>query len=226
VNSFQIKLGLVSVAVISLLAAACDDPNGLTGSRRRNVPGAGQGDTPGEGGEGLPEELQCTEKPQGNSYVLFDGTKLEASRVNENVGVNRARIKPYAVMASEYQRVLGVVPPSIKTAGASFDDPPARWFAESIYSGVAMNAIFEISYEGCLDYVRAASDLKAIPTPETATAECTKMMRKAWSRTPSPEEVGSCTDLAVTKLAEQKDPARRWAYVCASILSSSQFLTF
>ncbi|MDF2693724.1 MAG: hypothetical protein K0S65_2107 [Labilithrix sp.] len=134
--------------------------------------------------------------------------------------------KPYAVMATEYQRVLGLVPESIKTAGASFDDPPARWFAESVYSGVAMNAIFEISFEGCLDYVRASADLKAAPTPSSADAECTKMMRKAWSRTPSPEEIASCNNLAVTKLAAQTDVTRRWAYVCASILSSSQFLTF
>lgn len=228
VNFSQMKLGLVSAA-LALLTAACDDPYSLTGSRDRGAPGEeseAEGETGGaEAGE-LPEELQCTVKPQGNSYVLFDGTRLEASRLSENVGVNRARIKPYAVMASEYQRVLGVVPEAIKTAGASFDDPPARWFAESVYSGVAMNAIFEISYEGCLGYVRAASNLKSAPTPDTANAECAKMMRKAWSRTPSPDEIADCSNLAVTKLATQTNVTRRWAYVCASILSSSQFLTF
>lgn len=228
VNFPHMKLGLFSAAALMLLTAACEDPNSLTGNRHRGGPGEEgvDGETGGaEAGE-LPEELQCTVKPQGNSYVLFDGTRLEASRVSENVGVNRARIKPYAVMATEYQRVLGVVPEAIKTAGASFDDPPARWFAESVYSGVAMNAIFEISYEGCLGYVRAASDLKSAPTPVSANAECTKMMRKAWSRTPSPEEIAGCSNLAVTKLAAETNVTRRWAYVCASILSSSQFLTF
>lgn len=225
VNSCHMKIGLVAIAATLLVSACAEDPNSLTGMRR-NVPGAGEeGDAPPDG-ETVPEALQCTEKPEGRSYVLFDGSKLESSRLNENVGVNRARIKPYAVLATEYQRVLGVVPESLKSAGSSFDDPPARWFAESVYSGVAMNAIFEISYEGCLGYAKAASDLKAAPTPASAQAECTKMMRKAWSRSPSPEEVASCTDLAVTKLASQTDVARRWAYVCSSILSSSQFLTF
>jgi hypothetical protein len=51
-------------------------------------------------------------------------------------------------------------------------------------------------------------------------------MRKAWSKTPAPEEITACTDLAVTKLAAEKDVHRRWSYVCSSILSSSQFLTF
>ncbi len=225
-SSCQMKIGLIATVIALLMSACAEDASSLTGSRARGGPGSAEEDgTPGEG-EPVPEELQCTVKPQGRSYVLFDGSKLEASRLNENMGVNRARIKPYVVMASEYQRVLGVVPESIKTAGSSFDDPPARWFAESVYSGVAMNAIFEISYEGCLAYAKAAPDLKAAPTADSAKAECTKMMRKAWSRTPSPEEIAGCTDLAVTKLASQTDVARHWAYVCSSILSSSQFLTF
>ncbi len=89
-----------------------------------------------------------------------------------------------------------------------------------------MDAIYNISYSGCLTYARGSADLKAAPTTESATAECTKLMRKAWSRSPSPEEIQGCTDLAVTKLATQTDVSRRWAYVCSSVLSSSQFLTF
>lgn len=215
-----LKLGLISVAVALLASACADDPNALTGGRAGGPNGE-------EGKEGtLPEALQCTAKPEGRSYVHFDGSKMEESRVNENFGVNRARLKPYAVMATEYQRVLGLVPESIKTAGGSFDDPPARWYAESAYSGVSMNAIFEISFEGCLAYAKNAADLKAAPTPESAQAECAKLMRKAWSRSPSPEEITGCSDLAVTKLAPQADVAKRWAYVCSSVLSSSQFLTF
>mgnify|MGYP001083900400 CR=1 FL=1 len=225
----SIKLGFgpcLFVTMTALLVGACvdEDPNSL---KRRG----GAGDDPSaegadEGSEALPEALQCTVKPEGRSYVLFDGTRLEASRVNENAGVNRARIKPYAVMATEYERVLGLVPEGIKTAGGSFDDPPERWYAEGSHSGVSINAIFEISFEGCLAWAKAAPELADAPTDESATAECTKLMRKAWSRTPSPDEIAGCVDLAVNKLASQSDPARRWAYVCASVLSSSHFLTF
>lgn len=224
----SLKLGLITSLFTAalLLVSACDadDPDSL---RRRggSDPNADNPAAEGQNGE-VPEALQCTQKPDGRSYTLFDGTKMEAQRLNENVGVNRARLKPYAVMATEYQRVLGLVPEGIKTSGASFDDPPARWFAESQYSGVSMNAIFEISFEGCLTYTRGAADLAAAPTPASAQAECTRLMRKAWSRSPSPEEVAGCTDLAVTKLASQTDIPKRWAYVCSSILSSSQFLTY
>jgi len=51
-------------------------------------------------------------------------------------------------------------------------------------------------------------------------------MRKAWSRSASPAEITSCTNLATQKLSTEPDARRRWAYVCSSILSSSQFLTF
>jgi hypothetical protein len=51
-------------------------------------------------------------------------------------------------------------------------------------------------------------------------------MRKAWSRSPSPDEISGCVNLAVKTLADEKDVARRWAYACASVLSATQFLTF
>jgi len=205
------------------LAACAEESNELLGKRGNGEPNGGEN---GNGENGSAASLECTAKPEGRSFVNFDGNKLEERRMNENVGVNRARIKPYGVMASEYQRVLGLVPEGIKTAGGSFDAPPQRWYAESTHSGVSMNAIFEISFEGCLAYSKAAADLKAAPTEESAKAECTKLIRKAWSRSPSPEELTGCTDLALTKLASQTDVSKRWAYVCSSILSSSQFLTF
>ena len=148
----MIKLAIVSLSVATLAAAlvGCDDPNELTG--RQNVP------KPGEEGSLTPEALQCTDKPEGRSYVLFDGTKLEQERRNENVGINRARFKPFAVLAGEYQRVLGAVPPSLEGSGASFDDPPARWYAEANHSGVSLNAMFDISFEGCAESVKKQAE--------------------------------------------------------------------
>ncbi len=209
------------VANVALLVVACDDdPNALTG-RRNNAPGAD-----GENGDGVtPEALQCTQKPEGRSYPLFDGTKLEDKRINENVGVNRARFKPYAVMTGEFQRVLGVAPKSLEGAGASFDDPPARWYAEASHSGVSLNTMFDIAFEGCSSAAIVTANT-AMPDDASATQFCTTTMRKAWSQTPSPDEVSGCVELATKKLGAEPDPKRRWAYVCASILSSSHFLTF
>jgi hypothetical protein len=220
----RISLLAVALTLGSSLVACSGDPDSLTG--RKNVPGQ---DTPGANPDdpnATPAALECTVKPEGRSYVLFDGSKLEGTRPNENVGVNRARLKPYSVLQGEYQRVLGLVPASLAASAGSFDDAPARWFAEAQHSGVSLNAIFDISFDGCLAYTKNAPDYAAAPTATTAPTVCTALMRKAWSRSPSPDEITSCTDLATTKLAAETDARRRWTYVCSSILSSSQFLTF
>jgi len=209
-------------SLLALGAAACGaDPNVLDG------PGGPGGPTsPADAAGTAAEALLCTQVPQGRSYVLFDGSKMEASRVNENVGVNRARIKPFGVLAGEYQRVLGLVPASLAGSAGSFNEPPARWYTEAQHSGVSLNAIFDLSFEGCSAFTKTSADYAAAPTNETAATVCTSLMRKAWSRAPSPDEITSCTTLATTKLATESDARKRWSYVCSSILSSSQFLTF
>ena len=205
---------------VSLGLVACDDdPNALLGSRGPNAAGGVDGTTG-------PAALECTAEAKGRSYALFDGSKLEASRANENFGVNRARLKPYDVLAGEFQRVLGVTPPSLAGAASSFDAPPPRWFAETKYGGVAVHAMFDISFEACGAWTKTRPEMATAPTAETARAQCSEHMRKAWSRTPAPEEVDACVDLATTKVSSEPDARRRWSYVCASVLSSSQFLTF
>jgi hypothetical protein len=221
----HISLLATALALGTCVTACADDPDALTG--RKNA--AGGPDAPGANPDdpnATPAALECTVKPEGRSYVLFDGTKLEQTRANENVGVNRARLKPYAVLQGEYQRVLELVPASLAASAGSFDDAPPRWFEEAQHSGVSLNAIFDISFEGCLTYTKTAPEYAAAPTAETSATVCTALMRKAWSRSPSPDEITSCTTLATTKLAAEPDARRRWTYVCSSILSSSQFLTF
>lgn len=211
--SFVFSTFLLSVALVG-----CDDPTSKLG--RHNAQGE---DDPTKAGAAA---LECTAAPQGRSYALFDGTKLEASRANENVGVNRARTKPFSVLEAEYKRVLGVVAPTIKDSASSFPASTARWYADSSYSAVSLNAIAELSYKSCVEYTKSASQFSAAPDSETARAECEGLMRKAWSRAPSPDELDACSELAVTGLADETNARKRWAYVCASVLSASQFLTF
>jgi hypothetical protein len=220
---FDFSRGAFALLAVAAIASVACGPDGSSLTDGDNGPGGG--DTTAPQGSG-PGGLQCTDAPSGRSYVLFDGAKLEESRLKEATAINRVRTKPYAVMAGEYQRVLGAVPPSLKTAGAVFSDPPQRWAEEPQYSGVSMHAIFEITFEGCRTYTGTAPQYAAAPTAESATAECTVLMQKAWNRSPSPDEIGACRDLAVTKLASETNARQRWAYVCSSVLSSTQFLTY
>lgn len=171
--------------------------------------------------------LACTERPEGRSYPLFNGDKLEETRVNESASANRARFKPYSALAGELGRTLGAVPPSLAAAAASFDDPPPRWYAEAAQSGTSLNAVYELSFEACQQSIQGKpAYASAMPTPESADRFCRSLMRRAWSRAPSPEELSGCVELATKKLDAESQPLRRWAYTCASVLSSSHFLTF
>jgi hypothetical protein len=210
-------LVLWNVGVASLVAlAACDDPNSLLGGGRD-----GRTTDPTTS----PQALLCTQKPNARSYKGFDDSKLEDTRANEAASANLARFKPFGVMAGEYQRVLGVVPPNLANASSSFDAPPDRWYAEPTQSAVSLSAAFDLSFQACTQALGSA-EYGAIPTADSAKNICTSAMRKAWSRAPSPDELSACTELATEKLGAEPDPHRRWAYVCASILSSSNFLTY
>lgn len=227
--SNHISLFATAAALVALGACvtACGaNPDELAGGGNPSSGAPGANGANPDDPNAAPGALECTVKPEGRSYVLFDGSKLELTRANENVGVNRARVKPFPVLQGEYQRVLGLVPASLAASSGSFDDAPARWFSEAQHSGISLNAIFDISFDGCREYTKTSADFAAAPTPATAATVCTALMRKAWSKTPAPEEVTACQNLATTKLAKEPDARRRWTYVCSSILSSSQFLTF
>ncbi len=220
---------LSTIFALGVFASACSDtPDALTGGR--SGPGGGPNGEPGGPGSedpnAAPGALECTVKPEGRAYKHFDGTNLADSRLNENVGVNRARLKPFTVMSGEYSRVLGTAPASLAASAGSFDDAPPRWFEEAQHSGVSLNAVFDISFEGCSALTKAGAEYAAAPTNESAATVCKSLIRKAWSRSASPDEITACSTLAVTKLATEADARKRWAYVCASVLSSSQFLTF
>lgn len=173
-----------------------------------------------------PVVLECTEKPQGRSYKSFDGTALEATRVNENQGLNRARIKPFAVLAGEFTRVLGAAPASLAGESGSFETPPARWYEEPRATGVGLSTLYTVSFEGSLAYAKANAKYAAAPTAATAQTECADFMAKAWNRAASPNEVTECVTFATTKLTKETNAQRQWAYVFASVLTSTGFLTY
>jgi len=235
-SSVSVVRSLVALAICALAAACAPDGDSLLGGGGGGGPNGNGNDkngggpnapgAPGQPGADTPPELQCTQKPQGRAYLGFDGLDLGASRVNENVGINRARIKPFPVLQGEYQRVLGLVPASLAGAADSFDAPPPRWFADARQSGVSLSAIFDISFEGCVAFTKDAADYAAMPDATSAGNVCTALMKKAWNRSPTPDESAACVSLATTQLGAEAAPRRRWAYVCASVLSSSNFLTF
>ena len=107
----------------------------------------------------------------------------------------------------------------------TFGEAPRRWYIEPLGSAVSLYTSYAIAFEGCLDAVSDTAHASA-PTAQTAASECIRMERKFWSRTGSQEEVDACVKLATVDLSSEPDAHRRWAYVCASVLSATGFVSY
>jgi len=210
---------------LSIGALACgDDPTALNDNV---VPGGGNGENDGGPDQNV---LVCTQAPVGRSYIGFGGTedKLEASRISEGTGINRARVKPVVAIAGEYERALGkgaVSGTSIFAAIPAIGIADARWFEEPALNAISTATLFNLAFEGCLQYTATDAAFAAAPTAESGTSQCTTMQRRFWQRDARPEEISACSSYS-TSLSAEKEPRRQWAYVCASILTSAGFLSY
>jgi hypothetical protein len=165
-------------------------------------------------------------KAKNREYFNFDKAPLTADRAVTRLGDDRARVKPFSALQTEYQRVLGNTPASLAGSGATFGQVPKNWYEEPQASAVALQTAYDIAFDGCLTYTETAPEFASAPDASSASAQCSAMARKFWSKTPAPQEIQACVDMAVTGTAAEPDPRRRWSYACASILTSAGFLTY
>jgi hypothetical protein len=197
-------------------------------------PGADRPGTGGDVGDETPSSEDVTPKdPEGpttcdpgKSYIGLDGTNLVERRTKSTAGEDRGRMKPYEVLAGEYARVLGTTPSSLAGAADTFGSSPPRWFEEPPVGGVVLQTAYKIAFDGCLTYTQAPAEYASAPTATSAPDKCAAMAKKFWSKTPSPEEISACVDVAVTGSASESNARRRWAYACASVLTAAGFLTY
>ncbi|MFO0676572.1 MAG: hypothetical protein U0169_08565 [Polyangiaceae bacterium] len=162
---------------------------------------------------------------QGVAHTGFGGSDLNAGRAVAEVGVDRRRVKPYGALATEFSRALGTAPAALAANAAAFGDAPARWYSEPRANAVSLYTNYSVAFTGCYDSMSGAQ-YAAAPTAESAKAECTTRTKTAWQRNASREELQSCIDFATTGSASTTDARRRWAHVCATILTSAAFTTY
>ena len=87
-----------------------------------------------------------------------------------------------------------------------------------------MYQAFQASFQGCLTYTGTAAQYAANPTAATANTECANFQTNFWSRTPSAAETAACVTFATSAVNNDANARRRWAYACASVLTSTGFL--
>jgi hypothetical protein len=204
----------------TLGSIACDGPaDSLTG-RRGGDNGSGDQAAPADD----PSKVSCSTR--GRPHVGFGNTDLVAGRIEAVQGADRSRLKPFSALKTEFSRVTGQTPGSLESVASTFGTPQERWHEEPIASGLTVATSFEVAFEACLGATRDAAEYAAKPTGESASRRCTSMARRFWSRLPSQRELDACVAVAVSDTAAEPDARRRWAYTCASLLSTSAFLTF
>jgi hypothetical protein len=170
-----------------------------------------------------PEVALCN---SGNKYVGFGGIELTADRRDVDLGFEKARVKPFSALQTEYPRVLGTTPGLLASAESTFGTTPARWFPAPQASAVAMYTAYRIAFQGCLTLTATPAKYDAEATHDTAMTECAAWAKKFWSRPALGPEIEACASVVVQESTEETNLRRRWAYGCAAVLTASDFMTF
>ncbi|HEY1087983.1 MAG TPA: hypothetical protein VGE37_09820, partial [Archangium sp.] len=147
-------------------------------------------------------------------------------RREAEVGLERARTKPYSALATEYPRVLGNTPELLAQSESTFGLTPARWYPKSDPSAVSLYQAYRIAFQGCLTLTATGASFAQLPTVESATSQCSAWAGKFWSRTAMGPEIEACARIVGVYSSSETNVRRRWAHGCASVLTSSDFLTF
>jgi hypothetical protein len=218
----RIMFTISMLATGALLLACGDEADALRPGGNPAGGGAGPAAPGDPAGPAADDPAQC----RGREYVGYGATNLHQGRAVAKIGVNRGRVKPFGALETEFERVLGNKPATLATAKATFAAAPARWYGEPAANAVALKTAYDIAFDGCLTYVATNPKLAQAPTAASATAACGDMARKFWSKTPAPQEIAACVDVATTGTTTEPDAARKWAYACAAVLTSAGFLTY
>lgn len=229
----KISHRLMAASAFSALAfvAGCNDGDllGLDwGSDNKNGPNGPNGPNGTVDPNAVdPNNPTATCAERARKYVGFDKAELIADRFDAVEGVDRQRFKPYSALTSEYPRVTGVAAPGLLgQSGSTFGQAPARWHEEPEGSAINLYTAYRIAFESCLTMTATDAKYAAAPAEPALGAECSAMARKFWSRSANAEEIATCVQVGTVDSTKETDPRRRWAYTCASVLSSAGFLTY
>jgi hypothetical protein len=170
-----------------------------------------------------PEVALCE---SGRKYEGFGGADLTQDRKEADVGLERARTKPFAALQSEYIRVLGNTPELLAQSESTFGLTPARWYPKTDANAVSLYQAYRIAFQGCLTVTATPTQYAQPPTIDAAKAECATWAKKFWGRTAMAPEIEACANVIGVYSTSETTMRRRWAHGCASVLTASDFLTF
>jgi hypothetical protein len=161
----------------------------------------------------------------GRTYQGF-GEELTRTRTQGELGTERRRPKHYQALVVDYERAFAGRPILLGEAEATFGAIPERWYTEPPTSAVAIVMAFRIAFQGCLANSTQLDLPRFPPTLETARERCSAWTTLFLGRKALPSETEKCATLIQDTAQSETDSRRRWAYGCAFILTTPDFLTF
>jgi hypothetical protein len=175
------------------------------------------------GPQAPPPAAHCA---SGRSYAGFNGNDLSADRLDETAGMDRDLLQPYSSLQGAYTAALGGTPTLVSQMASTFGAPGPRWFFQEKSNAISTYGALRIAFQGCLTLTASASQYANAPDGNTAPSTCIQWESTFWNRTPSNDEAAVCADFAINQTTSESDPRRRWAYACAAVLSTAQFLGY
>ena len=151
----------------------------------------------------------------GRVYQGFGGQELTQDRREADVGLERARTKPFSALLTEYPRVLGNTPPLLAQSESTFGLTPARWFDKGEPNAVSLYQAYRIAFQGCLTLTAMPAKYTHAPTMDSATAECAAWAKKFWGRPALTPELDACANVIGVYATRETNVRRRWAHGCA-----------
>lgn len=212
--------------------------------RHASASGGDPNADPGSGGIAPVTHSQapvCSTGPKGRSYTSLDGHPLEADRQNLDLGVEIQLIRNPEQLIEGQRTGLGQdfyqLGLYTNAFSSSFGILPLldleHWY-QTPQPGVSLSwGFFYTAYRACLEqqqhpviYMPPVA-WQSTPTAATARDQCRRFMRNIWWEEPTDEEVAACADFAVNEIpALVPDPQQQWAYVCASVMTSANFIAY
>lgn len=214
------------MTVVALAAMGCD---GRAMVHLKTTAGGTDPDGNGPGSipppSNLPPDVDPASCSQGYTYVGFGGTELVVGRSDEDEGFDRDRVKPLDALRGEYARVLGSTPGTINTVADTFGTTPPRWYMEPQASAVSLFSSYRIAFAGCVPATDNTT-FDATPTDTNLRTQCQSWANQFWSRNATSDELDSCVDTVMNHTDDESNTRLKWAYGCATVLSSAGFLAY
>lgn len=219
---------------------------GCVGTATSSVPGPSEGDGGSSDSTGPVPALEpptysaarCEGAPPARTFHGFNGEVLEAGRIDEAQGLDTRRTQLFErsdSVTNAFNAMLGywLAADGIVTAANTnaWNLRQHWWFSEPSGGALLFFSQYRLSFLTCERNFRqkqglgAAADFEALPTFDSATTQCTRLMTELWSTVPTQEALDTCVDWALNGTASEQVPSRRWAYVCATVASTTYLTT-